>query len=153
MATKRLFLAFIACLIILASAGLAYAQTTAASTTNLADWELLLEYLFLGAIFGVVHDINDKTGVILIPTKNKDGSWDLGILSPALLGAAAGFISQYVTTVPILSGMFPTLGTYAPGLVAAAFGGYFYAKLFASISSVITINSSSSASTQPKTPP
>jgi hypothetical protein len=140
MAIKRLLLiltAFCVLSSVCVSVRLAYAQATTSTTSEAPSWQLLIEYLVVGSFFGALHDINDNAGLIILPTKKANGQWDLGILSPALLGAAAGFISQYVANVPILAGLFPSLGVAAPGLLAAAIAGYFYAKLFAVISSLM----------------
>jgi hypothetical protein len=116
-----------------------HAQGTTTPTADWFTWDALVEYMAIGAFFGVLHDINDGNGVIIAPHKEANGSWDLGIISPAIFGAAAGFFAQAIpaANVPFLTAIFPTVSGNLPGIFAAVFAGYFYSKTVAVIMSTL----------------
>jgi hypothetical protein len=116
-------------------------QSTTTTTTVTLTWEEVSEYLFIGALAGIIHDVNDKNGVIILPKQLLDangkptGQWDLGVISPALFGGAAGAIALYVGTTPVVSTFFPNITGPVPGGLSAFIGGYLWSKLFAVLSS------------------
>lgn len=134
-----------------------HAQSLQNPLPNWLTWNALLVYLAVGAFFGILHDINDKQGQIIMPhkvTTPTGTSWDLGVITPALFGAFSGFFGVAVANTPFLNALFPTLGSpQFAGALAAAFGGYFYTKTIQVISS--TMNGTSTGSTPPAatTPP
>jgi hypothetical protein len=149
---KRLVL--VASIVLLATLGLApvYAetQTSPATTQILPSWQLLLSYLIVGGLFGLIHDVNDKKGIVILPHQifvqdKPTGQWDLGVLSPALFGAGAGFIAQYIGNTPILDAFFPPIAGKTPGLLAAALAGYLYSKLFEALASSVQATASKAA--------
>jgi hypothetical protein len=133
--TRVVLLALLMVFVTSATTAVGYAQTTDQNEVpSWLTWQALISYLAIGAFFGILHDINDGQGLKgLLPYKTPSGIWDLGIITPAIMGAAAGFVALGAQNIPFLQGLFPYLGTntVAPGLLAAAFAGYFYSKTLA----------------------
>lgn len=123
---KLVFVALAALCALIGTVRLAYAQVTTTTDMSWFSWNLLITYAAVGAFFGLVHDVNDGKGLIVLPHKTAQNTWDLGIVTPAIFGAAAGFMSLAVQNVPFLQGLFPAVN--GSGYVAAAFAGYFYSK-------------------------
>jgi hypothetical protein len=124
-----------------------------ASSTSWFSWDALLSYVVVGAIFGLIHDLNDGKVLNVAPHKTQAGTWDLGLITPALFGGAAGFLALSVQNIPIMQALLPTIGGTSPGVLAAAFAGYFYSKTIEIIfAKVTTATASSTASTPPSAP-
>jgi len=132
----------------------AYAQTSTTSEPVLPSWltwDALVVYAAIGAFFGWLHDFNDHQNQIILPHKVANGTWDLGIITPLLLGAISGFLALAALNTPILSGVLPTLNGQYPGVIAAAFAGYFYTRTIQTASSLITTANTASTAA-PSTP-
>jgi hypothetical protein len=159
MQKKMLFITAVTMLFLVTGASaIVYAESTTSSmpTFTWQDAEEILSYMAIAAFFAVLHDVNDSSGVIILPHKTSGGTWDLGIITPALFGTAAGFFAQLAQSIPFLNGLFPTLSsTPLPGALAAVFAGYFYSKTIQVVLGKIQTNTSTipSATTQPATPP
>lgn len=126
----------------------AYAQTTETVLPPWLTWDALIIYAAVGAFFGCLHDFNDHQGQIIMPHKINGGTWDMGIISPTVFGAAAGFFALAVSNAPFFNALFPTLAnTQYPGILAAVFSGYFYTKTIQVLSSMINTAQSSAKST------
>lgn len=132
MQKKMLLITAVTLLLVVSGAtAIAYADSTTSSmaTFTWQDVEEIASYMAIAAFFAVLHDVNDSSGVIILPHKTNGGTWDLGIITPALFGAAAGFFAQLAQSIPFLNGLFPSLSsTPLPGALAAVFAGYFYSK-------------------------
>lgn len=147
MAKKKIL--FLALLVVVAFAVPAvFAQTT---TPEFAwfSWDLFLSYAAIGAFAGVIHDVNDGKGLIILPHKTAQSTWDLGIISPALFGACAGFfaLAAQNSNVPFLEGLFPAVG--GSGILAAFIAGYAYSKTIEVVLSKLPALSSTTTTTAP----
>jgi len=144
-------------LLVTGATAIAYADSTTSSMAAFTwqDIEEIVSYMAIAAFFAVLHDVNDSSGVIILPHKTNGGTWDLGIITPALFGTAAGFFAQLAQTIPFLNGLFPTLSnTPLPGALAAVFAGYFYSKTIQVVLSKVQTNTSTASATAlPGTPP
>lgn len=151
----------VAVLIILAAAlvtvGIAHAQgdQTGSSSTSWFSWTDAISYLAIGAFAGFLHDFNDGQLVNIMPHKTAQGTWDLGIITPALFGGVAGFFAVAVIGLnsPFLSGLFPaiTVAGANSGAIAAFFAGYLYSKFWAALVSQIPTQTSTTTATQAQT--
>jgi hypothetical protein len=150
MQKKILVISAVALLLLVAGASaISYADSATSSVAAFTwqDTEEILSYMAIAAFFAVLHDVNDDSGVIILPHKANGGTWDLGIVTPALFGAAAGFFAQLAQAIPFLNGLFPTLSsTPLPGALAAVFAGYFYSKTIQVVLSKIQPNTNTETS-------
>lgn len=154
-AKKMLFVALLTLCIVLALTGVVCAEGNQTSTVDLSwfSWSLFFSYAAIGAFAGVIHDVNDGQGLIILPHKTAQNTWDLGIITPALFGAVAGFfaLAAQNANVAFLEGLFPQVG--GSGILAAFFAGYFYSKTIQVVLSKLPVLSAPTTTTPASSPP
>ena len=168
MATKKILFVVLLALALFAIASptviiVAFAQgnqtvtgTTATDNTSWFSWSLFITFLALGAFGGIIHDLNAGHGLVIMPHKTAQNTWDLGIITPALFGSFAGFMAGYAATsnVPFLQGLFPSFA--GSGAFSALIAGYLYSKTIQVIGSMLpalsTGSTSASSSSSPSAP-